>query len=195
MSQFLLRFLKGGLSLALILALLWGLNQFKIIDSKGLILQAASLFPGLNRLPQTYALGQKRNLQLSAKDKKLRALQAKLAAENNALQNAKLQLQKQQSKAVASPTPPPNQSQYVNMPTVLKFPPPTSAEKLNSYLNTIGNMQPAEAAAVIQKLPEQTVYLIFDQLRPYRVSRIMEKLPAAYLATLSQDRLNKYRNL
>ena len=177
------------------MALLWGLNQFKIIDSKGLILQAASFFPGLNHLQQTYALGQKRNFQLSAKNKELHTLQAKLTAENSALQAAKLQLQNQQSKAVASPTPSPNQSQYVNLPNILKFPPPTSAQKLNDYFSTIGNMQPAEAATVIQKLPEQTVFMIFNQLRPFQVSRIMEKLPAAYLATLSQDRLNKYRNL
>jgi flagellar motility protein MotE (MotC chaperone) len=56
-------------------------------------------------------------------------------------------------------------------------------------------MKPKQAAAVIQKLPEETVFTIFDQLRPHQVTKIMENLPESYLAKLTQDRLNKYRNL
>jgi len=66
--------------------------------------------------------------------------------------------------------------------------------KLKYYLATLGSMKPKNAAMVIQKLPEDTIYLIFDQLQQSQVRKILENMPPEYLAKLTQDRLNKYRN-
>jgi flagellar motility protein MotE (MotC chaperone) len=192
--------LKTVFVVALAYFILWGLNQFGVIDSKVLILQAASLYPGLHNLPQSYELGEKRSQLLAQKEKELRdkeqklnRIQAQLDVARNQLQDTKNNWQNAHPVAAISkytPTP-----YIVNPPMPGKFPPITSEQKLKDYLTRVGNMKPKQAAAVIQKLPEETVFAIFDQLRPFQVTKIMENLPEAYLAKLTQDRLNKYRNI
>jgi flagellar motility protein MotE (MotC chaperone) len=192
--------LKGIFGVALIFFILWGLNQFGIIDAKGLILQGASFYPGLQDLPKNYELGKKRGEMLSQREKdlenrerKLKAAQDQLAADRDQFENDKNKWQNEHPVTAGTKyTPTPN---YVNPPMPGKFPPPTSDQKLKDYLTRVGTMKPKQAALVIQKLPEETVFTIFDQLRPFQVSRIMENLPEDYLAKLTQDRLNKYRNL
>lgn len=85
------------------------------------------------------------------------------------------------------------QSDYVAVPGNIN-PPVTSDAKIKEYLTMLGKMKPKQAAMIIQKLPEETVFTIFDQLNQYQVIKIMENLPEDYLAKLTQDRLNKYRN-
>jgi hypothetical protein len=85
------------------------------------------------------------------------------------------------------------QSDYVAVPGNVN-PPITSDSKIKEYLTMLGKMKPKQAAMIIQKLPEETVFTIFDQLNQYQVIKIMENLPEDYLAKLTQDRLNKYRN-
>jgi flagellar motility protein MotE (MotC chaperone) len=193
-------FFKTVLVIGLAYFILWGLNQFGVIDSKTLILQAASMLPQLNDLPQNYELGRKRSELLFKREKELRVLEEKLKREQAELETARNQFNEEKNKwqnehpagVTAKYTPAPH---IVNPPMPGKFPPPTSEQKLKDYLIRVGSMKPKQAAAVIQKLPEETVFTIFDQLRPYQVTRIMENLPESYLAKLTQDRLNKYRNI
>jgi flagellar motility protein MotE (MotC chaperone) len=199
MSQFFSGFTKFILVIALAYFILWGLNQFGVIDSKTLIIQTASLFPHLGDLPQSYELGKKRSELLVKKEKILRDLEAKLkkdqaqlAVNRNQLNEEKNKWQNEHPQTNAKFIPTAN---IVNPPMPGRFAPPTSDQKLKDYLTRVGTMKPKQAAAVIQKLPEETVFTIFDQLRPYQVTKIMENLPEAYLARLTQDRLNKYRNL
>jgi flagellar motility protein MotE (MotC chaperone) len=193
-------FFKTVLVIGLAYFILWGLNQFGVIDSKTLILEAASMLPQLNDLPQNYELGKKRSELLLKREKELRALEEKLKREQAELETARNQFNEEKNKwqnehpagVTVKYTPAPN---IVNPPMPGKFPPPTSEQKLKDYLIRVGSMKPKHAAAVIQKLPEETVFTIFDQLRPYQVTKIMENLPESYLAKLTQDRLNKYRNI
>ncbi len=201
MSQF-SGILKGIFVIALVFFIFWGLNQFGIIDTKGLILQAASFYPGLHDLPKSYELGNKRGEMLAQREKeianrerKLKNAQAQLATDRNQFEDDKNKWQNEHPiTAAAKYSSTPNYA-YVNPPMPGKFPPPTSDQKLKDYLTRVGTMKPKQAALVIQKLPEETVFAIFDQLRPYQVTKIMENLPEDYLAKLTQDRLNKYRNL
>ncbi len=194
--------LKGIFVIALIFFVLWGLNQFGIVDTKQLILQAASLYPGLQDLSKSYELGEKRGemlaqseQELRSREQKLKDAQDQLEADRNQFENDKNKWQNEHPVTAGSKyTPTPNYA-YVNPPMPGKFPPPTSDQKLKDYLTRVGAMKPKQAALVIQKLPEETVFTIFDQLRPFQVTKIMENLPEDYLAKLTQDRLNKYRNL
>ncbi|HBE80256.1 MAG TPA: hypothetical protein DDW65_21120 [Firmicutes bacterium] len=203
MSRFFSGFLKLTLGIALAYFMFWGLAQFGVIDSKTLILQAASLFPDLRDLPQSYELGKKRSQLLGEKEAELRRLeerlkkgQSQLAADRNQLNEDKNKWQNEHPATATNDTPKYVQAQnIVNPPMPGKFPSPTPEQKLKDYLIRVGTMKPKQAAAVIQKLPEETVFAIFDQLRPYQVTKIMENLPEAYLAKLTQDRLNKYRNI
>jgi flagellar motility protein MotE (MotC chaperone) len=200
MGQFFSGFSKFILVIALAYFILWGLNQFGVVDSKALIIQTASLFPHLGDLPQSYELGKKRSELLAQKEnelldreQKLKKDQDQLAIDRNQLNNDKNNWQNQHPPTtVANYVPKPN---IVNPPMPGRFAPLTSDQKLKDYLTRVGTMKPKQAAAVIQKLPEETVFAIFDQLRPFQVSRIMENLPEDYLAKLTQDRLNKYRNI
>jgi flagellar motility protein MotE (MotC chaperone) len=200
MGQFFSGFSKVILVAALAYFILWGLNQFGVIDSKALILQTASLFPHLEDLPQSYELGKKRSELLAQKENDLRAReqklkneQAQLAVDRNQLNNEKNNWQNQHPVTTAATYVP--KPYIVNPPMPGRFAPLTADQKLKDYLTRVGSMKPKQAAAVIQKLPEETVFAIFDQLRPFQVSQIMENLPEAYLAKLTQDRLNKYRNI
>ncbi|HBF36639.1 MAG TPA: hypothetical protein DDW50_04895 [Firmicutes bacterium] len=192
--------LKGIFVIALAFFIIWGLNQFGIVDTKELILQAASLYPGLQDLPKGYELGKKRGEMLAERENELRSREQKvkdaqdqLEADRNQLANDKNKWQNEHPvTAAAKYTPTPY---IVNPPMPGKFSPPTSDQKLKDYLTRVGTMKPKQAALVIQKLPEETVFQIFDQLRPYQVTKIMENLPEDYLARLTQDRLNKYRNI
>jgi flagellar motility protein MotE (MotC chaperone) len=157
------------------------------------------LFPHLGDLPQSYELGKKRGELLAKKEKELRDREAKLkkdqaqlAADRNQLNDEKNNWLNQHPQTNAKFIPAAN---IVNPPMPGRFAPPTSDQKLKDYLTRVGMMKPKQAAAVIQKLPEETVFAIFDQLRPYQVTEIMNNLPEAYLAKLTQDRLNKYRNI
>ena len=201
MSQF-TGILKGIFVIALAFFIIWALNQFGIIDTKTLILQGASLYPGLEDLPKSYELGKKRGELLAEREKELRDRDQKLKEAQEQLEADRNQLADDKNKwqnthpvtAGGKYTPTPNFA-YVNPPMPGKFPPPTPEQKIKDYLNRVGTMKPKQAALVIQKLPEETVFAIFDQLRPYQVTKIMENLPEDYLARLTQDRLNKYRNI
>lgn len=190
----LLVFLKITGVFLLIFFLLWALSQFGVIDLKTMVLQSAGYLPGLEDLAENYELGRKRSVLLSfrekdlqEREKKLKQDQDKLSAERDRFENEKFQWEKEH------PTTTPNR--FVTSPGNAFGKLKNQEEaKVQEYLNMVGNMKPKQAALVIQKLPEETVFMIFDQLRPSQVTKIMENLPGDYLAKLTQDRLNKYRN-
>lgn len=198
MVQVLLRILKVMAVLAIICFGLWALNQFGVIDIKTVVLQTLSQVPGWNDLADNYELGNKRNSlwqerdqNLKARELKLIAAQQRLARDRDSFTNDRNQWNNSHP---TTRTATPSQTGNTVVPGSIT-PPLTSDAKIKEYLTMLGSMKPKQAAVVIQKLPEETVFAIFDQLSQFQVIKIMENLPEDYLAKLTQDRLNRYRNL
>lgn len=198
MRRLLFRLSQVLLVFGLIYFIFWALNQFGVLDTKTLVLRTVSLIPGMEDLAVNYELGSKRNdllkqreRDLARREALLAEAQARLAAERDRFTNEKnnwLNTHPQTTAPVPKPTP------SILVPGRLN--PVKSADaKIKNYLEMIGKMQPEKAAVVIQKLPEPTVFAIFDQLSSYQVRKIMEHLPPDYLAKLTQDRLIQYRNI
>jgi flagellar motility protein MotE (MotC chaperone) len=199
MVEVLLGIGKFFLVLALICFGLWTLNQFGVIDGKTVFLQTAGLIPGLHDLAENYELGSKHSKLLKDRDDDLKTREQKLAAdkqnlaeERDRFTNEKIQWDRDHPAAANQKTG--QTTGNVVVPGSIN-PPAASDAKIKEYLTMLGKMKPKQAANVIQKLPEPTVFTIFDQLNQYQVIKIMENLPEDYLARLTQDRLNKYRNL
>ena len=194
MGRLLFGLVKTVLVVGIIFFMLWGLNQFGVISLKPILLQSLSLLPGFEDLNTNYELGKKRSELLQRREydlqggqKKLQKAVAKLEVDRFTFEQEKLAWEKQNPvKNVLAAN-----GQVISDPQVLK----AEQAKINQYLTTLGSMKPKQAAAVIQKLPEQTVFMIFDQLRSNQVTKIMENLPVDYMAKLTQTRLNKYRNI
>lgn len=171
------------------------LNFLGIIDVKSLFIQGISFVPGLNDLADNYELGRKRSkllgereADLSAREEKLQKDLVKLTEEKDLFLDEKFTWEREHpvsAKLVGTPG-----SSAAQKAALAK-----EEAKVKQYLSMLGSMKPKKAAMVIQKLPEETVYLIFDQLQKSQVTRILENMPEEYLAKLTQDRLNKYRSL
>jgi flagellar motility protein MotE (MotC chaperone) len=169
------------------------LNFLGVINVKESFLQGLSLIPGLNDLAENYELGKKRSKLLSereadlqAREEKLKQDLAKLAEEQDLFLDEKLVWKREHPVSAGTPG-------SSGLTPAQKAARAKEEANLKYYLATLGSMKPKNAAMVIQKLPEETVYLIFDQLQQSQVRKILEKMPAEYLAKLTQDRLNKYR--
>lgn len=170
------------------------LNFMGVINFKELFLQGLSAIPGLNDLAENYELGVKRSKLLGEKEADLQAREAalqqelaKLAEEKDLFLDEKFLWEREHPVSnTATGTTGPSAAQKAALAK--------EEAKLKYYLSTLGSMKPKNAAMVVQKLPEDTVYLIFDQLQQSQVRKILENMPAEYLAKLTQDRLNKYRN-
>lgn len=180
----------AALCLALVI-----LNFMGIINVKERFIQGLSLTPGLNDLAENYELGKKRSKLLSereaellAGEKQLQIDLAKLEEEKGLLLDEKLIWER---KHPLSDKPTDSSRPSVSQKAALA----KEEAKVKQYMATLGSMKPKKAAMVIQKLPVETVYLIFDQLQKSQVTRILENMPEEYLAKLTQDRLNQYRNL
>lgn len=204
MVEGIIKFGKVLLAVALIYFALWAAGQ---MGFKEVVIYSASLIPGLHDLPEKYQLGIKRSNLLEERiqkldewEKKLDARQKEIdqiAAREADLKRAEEKLKADQEKLLADRKrfldSQKGNSDYVAVPGNVN-PPVTSDAKIKEYLTMLGKMKPKQAAIIIQKLPEETVFTIFDQLNQYQVIKIMENLPEDYLAKLTQDRLNKYRN-
>ncbi|HEX7714037.1 MAG TPA: hypothetical protein VF531_08435 [Bacillota bacterium] len=197
MRRFLFRSSQVLLVFGLLYFIFWALTQFGLVDTKTLVLQTVSLLPGMEDLPVNYELGGKRDdllkqreRDLARREARLADAQARLAADRDGFTNEKNNWLNTHPQATAVP----NSTPGTLVPGQLN--PVKSADaKIKNYLEMIGKMQPQQAAVVIQKLPEPTVFAIFDQLSNYQVRKIMEHLPPDYLAKLTQDRLIQYRNI
>lgn len=179
------------LAICLVLGIL---NFMGILNVKEFFIQGLSYIPGLDDLSENYELGKKRSklliereAELKAREEQLQRDRAKLEEEQDLLLAEKLAWEREHPVSVgADGTVKPSAAQKA---ALVK-----EEAKLKYYLATLGSMKPKNAAMVIQKLPEDTIYLIFDQLQQSQVRKILENMPAEYLAKLTQDRLNKYRN-
>jgi flagellar motility protein MotE (MotC chaperone) len=199
MVQVLYKIGKFLLVMALIYFGLWALNQFGVIDCKTVFLQTAGLIPGLRDLNENYKLGSKRSILLRQREDDLKTREKNLADDKMKLAQARAdfaneQIQWNRNHLAAANLKPGQTTTGVVVPGSVNQSAASDA-KIKEYLTMLGKMKPKQAAGVIQKLPEQTVFTIFDQLNQYQVTKIMENLPEDYLAKLTQDRLNKYRNL
>ncbi|HEX3046480.1 MAG TPA: hypothetical protein VHY08_17115, partial [Bacillota bacterium] len=161
--------------------------------------QLVSCYPGLSDVVTSYELGQRQSALLKQQQEKLKQDQKTLAAAQSKLYRDQDAFQKEQIQwnfAHPSTTPSGYAAKNGNklVPGQLN-PPQTSDEKIKEYLALLGQMRPKQAASVIQKLPEETIFTIFDQLRRDQVVKIMENLPESFLSKLTMDRLNKYRDI
>lgn len=197
MIQVLAKIGKVLLVLGLIYFVFWAIGQFGF-DFKGVVLNTVSLIPGLHDLPYNYDLGSKRSQRLNLREKELNKREQELKAARKKLAEdrdkfARKQNQWEREHPVTNSKVAKRTNNQI-IPGNIN-PPRTSDAKIKEYLTMLGKMKPKQAAMVIQKLPEETIFTIFDQLNQYQVIKIMENLPEDYLAKLTQDRLNKYRDI
>lgn len=179
------------LAIGLVLGIL---NFMGLVDVKGFFIQGLSYIPGLEDLAENYELGKRRSKLLSereadlqVREEQLQRDQAKLAEERDLLLAEKMAWEREHPVSDRS-------GGTTKLTATQREALAKEEAKLKYYLATLGSMKPKNAAMVIQKLPEETIYLIFDQLQQSQVRKILEKMPPEYLAKLTQDRLNKYRN-
>jgi flagellar motility protein MotE (MotC chaperone) len=164
---------------------IWLFDFAGVIALDDLAIRSAANLPGLSDLPASYALGKKRSVVLKKKEEELVAREKRLAAErnkleedSNALVTEKKQWLKERNTLFKAASGQSTQTSEGLDPAVKK------------YLATVGAMKPAKAAAVIQQLPDATVFALFDQLKSARASKIMENLPAEYLTRITRARMN-----
>lgn len=205
MGRFILGFVSAILVLALGLGVIWGLDRFGIIRANTLILKTVSQYPGLKDLAASYELGKKQSAVLDTKVADLRKQQQKLKMEKDkfsqeqvAFDEEKLAWEKAHTDAAHPDTAVPVATTTTGTTQTASKQPlnqltKEEESKLKQYMGTLGAMKPDKAALVIQKLPENITYLIFEQTSDRQVSKIMENLPPDYLAKLTQDRMNKYK--
>jgi flagellar motility protein MotE (MotC chaperone) len=182
------KFFLGMLTVLLIIAVgvgcLWVFDLFGIVDSKELILDQTGKVTGLKNLAENYELGKKRSAVLekkeaglAAKERSLVAREAKLQTARDELEDQKQAWLKERSRLAAKKQEDPGEKN-----TVVKA-------EIKDYLATLGAMQAEKAAAVIQTLPDETVFLIFEQLRAKQAAKLMESLPTDYLSRLTKARI------
>jgi hypothetical protein len=187
MEKFFLGMAAVLLAIAVAVGCLWLFDLVGVIKMNDLILNEAGQLTGLNNLAANYELGQKRSAVLQKKEMELTRKERQLAARETKLQTdfTELQDQKQlwlKERSQATKAEPTMGKTGVNVS-------PTSDPAVKNYLATIGAMKAEKAAAVMQKLPDATVLLIFDQLRTNQAAKLMESLPAEYLTRLTKARL------
>lgn len=196
----LFRILSGIAVIALILLVFgvgfWAMDELGLMDIKTVSLGIASILPGLNDVERNYTLGENRQKILEKQQKELEKKKRLLDQKESQLQADRLVFEQEKADwerihAGSTPTPTPRDWRRSLGP----FPSPEPDAKVNEFLATVGRMNAKEAAAVLQKMPEETVFKIFNQLSPYHVTRIMEQLPEKYLAQLTRSRLTKYKDL
>jgi flagellar motility protein MotE (MotC chaperone) len=182
------KFFFGMLTVLLIIAVgvgcLWVSDLFGIVNLNGLILDQTGKVTGLKNLAENYELGKKRSAVLQKKEAGLAAKERHLAAKEATLQAARDELEdqkqswlKERSRLAAD-----KQKDKPEENTAAKA-------EIKDYLATLGTMQAEKAAAVIQKLPDETVFLIFEQLRARQATKLMESLPTDYLTRLTKARI------
>lgn len=194
MNRGFFNFVKVLIVLIAICLVLGIFNFLGVLNVKDLFIKGLSYIPGLGDLYDNYELGKKRSKLLSEREAELKAREeqlqrdlAKLEEEQDLLLAEKMAWEREHPVSVG----PDGRAQPSAAQKALLA---KEEAKLKHYLATLGSMKPKNAAMVIQKLPEDTIYLIFDQLQQSQVRKILENMPAEYLAKLTQDRLNKYRN-
>ena len=187
------KYLLGILTIVIMVAVAYGGILFfdfvGIIHKNDLIFTAVANLTGLEDLQEHYELGQKRSQVLKKKEKELETKEQQLVTREQKLEADYIEFEKQKQlwfkEHPLAKQPGQKSAAAPNQPLTVDDP------KLKNYLATIGGMKAEKAAAVIQKLPDETVFLIFDQLRSSQASKLMENLPPEYLSRLTESRLKR----
>lgn len=185
MGRFFLGFLTP-LVLAILVGLgIWACDLLGFLEMEKLVLDLAGGFPGLHDLAENYEVGRaqtdllkRREAQLAERETRLRVTEKQLEERAAAVEQAERQ-QRQAVEARAQAKSEASQGEAE-----------LDAET-KKYLAVVGGMKPDKAAVVLQGLPEETAYLILTQLRASQASKILENLPAEYVITLTEKRVNK----
>ncbi|HEY8462553.1 MAG TPA: hypothetical protein VIM29_00750 [Bacillota bacterium] len=183
------KYLLGVLTVVIIIAVMYGgiilFDWLGVVSREDLLFATFESLTGLEDLQENYELGQKRSQLFKKRENELKAEAKRLAERAAQLEGDRAELENQKQQWLQNhPRPASSQTEQ---------PSATADPGLKNYLATIGTMKPEKAAAVIQKLPDETVFLIFDQLRANQVSKLMEKLPSEYLIRLTENRLKQRR--
>lgn len=194
MAEVLAKVFKVVLIIGLIWFGIWTLTQFGMFSMKDVILGLVSCLPELSDAKTSYELGQKQGALLKQQREKIKQDQKELdVAKAKLLRDQDTFKREQDLWYFAHPSTTPggasNNNKFALNPTR------TPDKKIKEYLSLLGQMRPKQAASVIQKLPEETIFMIFDQLRRDQVVKIMENLPESFLSKLTMDRLNQYRDI
>jgi flagellar motility protein MotE (MotC chaperone) len=187
MGKFLLGIATVLIVIGVAVGCLWLGDLVGILELKQLILNETGRLTGIKNLAETYELGkkqsavlEKKEFELAKKERQLIARETKLQTEFTELQDQKQSWIKERSKT--APVQPPKGK-------ITPRPDATPDPTLKTYLATIGAMKAEKAAAVMQNLPDETVFLILDQLRKQQAAKLMENLPPEYLTRITKARL------
>jgi flagellar motility protein MotE (MotC chaperone) len=166
---------------------LWLFDLVGVVKMDDLILNETGKLLGKKDLAVNYELGKKRSAVLQKKESELNNKEHQLVVRETKLQTdfTELQDQKQlwlKERSQAVQVKPADGKSSVNAS-------PTPDPTVKTYLATIGAMKAEKAAAVIQELPDETVFLIFNQLRTNQAAKLMESLPPEYLTRLTKARV------
>lgn len=184
------RFFLGVITMLLILVLtvsgFWLLDLAGVIKLNKMVLNLVSSLPGLEDLTENYELGKKRSEVLAKKEQDLKSWQSKLKLLESKLVEATANFETEKLKWEKEHLAKVNSSKGNDG----KKAPANPVSNIDKYLAMVGGMKPAKAAAVLQKLPQETSALILERLRANQAAKIMENLPAEYVAELTQKRIN-----
>lgn len=185
MGRFFLGFCLPIVLVVLVVLGIWLCDVFGLLEVNRLALETVSILPGLENVVKEVELGKKRSQMLQNMESELRArenllkkAEAKLAEEREDFETQKLQWEKQRLREEASGKSSNNPKNGAGKEVEIK-----------KYLELIGGMKPAKAAAVIEKLPVETSLAILKEIRPSQATKIMENMSSDYVAALTEKRL------
>lgn len=193
------KFLMGILTVFLLAGLGYGavlvVDALDLMKKDDMLLIGVQKLTGIPKFKETYEVGKKRSLvlqqketQLVQREERLKTQEKRLAARQKAY-DAEFAALEEQKKSWLKDHPPGNAKQTAAAPKPAK--PEQTDAALKSFLATVGSMKPEKAAAVIQNLPVETVFAIFNEIRSNQASKLMEKLPPDYLTKLTQLRVER----
>jgi flagellar motility protein MotE (MotC chaperone) len=186
------RFFLGVLTpIILILVLILGIwvsDLLGFVKINNLALDGVALLPGMKTIRQDYELGKKRTAVLLEKEDDLRAWESKLKVSEAKLTEDTAQFENERLEWGKSHLIKTESSVLPNQTTVATKVDDSETKK---YLALVGGMKPDKAAAVVGQLPEETVLLLLKQLRSSQATKILESLPADYVARLTKKQINR----
>jgi flagellar motility protein MotE (MotC chaperone) len=182
-----------GLATVLIAVLVaWGclclFDLVGVVKMNDLILNEVGKLTGLNDLAANYELGKKHSAILQKKEQELLNKEKQLAVRESKLQYDLTELEDQKQLWIKEHPQGAQKAQTTGKSSSIAQ--SALEPKVKNYLATIGAMRPEKAAAVIRKLPDETVLLIFEGLRTKQAAKLMENLPSEYLTRLTKARLS-----
>ncbi len=189
MARFIFGMLVFPVLLGFGLLVLFILNLFGVVSFQKTVLWAVEKTFQVPKLVENYELGKKKSdfwLQkeedFSYRDAQLKEREAKLDEERVAFETLKSRWEKD-NPTIGAEGPKPVMVDAVKPLETMKD------ANVQQFLARLGRMKPQKAAAVVEKLPEENVQQIIDELDERQATKIMEYLSPELLARLTQERL------